>query len=1025
MNMQRYKLTMLLVVIISFTNIFAQDNVAVFQSDYDLNNNTNADSQWKYYWNSPDNWVAGSNPGDLSTGAIGDPESYTAMISTGAMFTADGDGDGGNSTPDNYVRLTSTGGHPGATGASVELDRYSICAYTVSTPGNYFILDSWIDIENINSNGLKVYVHINNDDAIVNKTLNYGGDKSFNANLGNLLVGDIIYIAIGANGHSSYDGYTMDFGIATDANYEPSTDYYVKDFGAVGDGINDDGAAIQEALEALFFSTETIKTLHFESNKTYYTNTINGTYLLGLKNKSNITIEGNGSTFLLGPAVRFVENDGSSDITVQDLNINYKPLPYFEGIIIAQNTSEKYVDVRIDDGFELPPLGGPSDNPAEQAYFGYVWEDFTYSFTDTPYGQGLHYYVGDMTAVGDLNTDRVVRVFTPTDKNTYSHWDKITVNETKATFPVRNIAHIGGNAVIDSRDSENILLSNINIWSAPWFATRTNRCSGFFTFDNVNIRPEVGTNRRMSSWRDGIHMKSNYATLLFKDCFLGGMGDDAFNIATFMSNIKVATDPSNIQIKQNYPLNIVPYNPGDVVVVYDVVQGKYLGRSKVASSEGFVQTGVASAPLITLALTTPVAGMSTNCMVWNETSANPNTKLLRCELYRSCRFQSSVTIDDCDLVSLSYYRCENAEGPISTNSIVKNSRMYVDGNSKIHAASLGTYLSINGQVYSPKEFPIENMLFQNNKIQGDFKFNHCKNIAMMNNEFVDAVTDIIINTSFNLLFRDNSFLGNDLTLSDLYINDTPDSVVIVESSDDKTRIEIMQPFSHWEGYIADGTSYPYNVLDDSIKPGLVSDVLIDNQTYECYRIVLPGQSNPIRKISLELFPQEESETISFWSYLDANETGRITAIAVNNLGVETEVYSEELTGGGLQNHTINIPADYFDKRGTFKLYFSTDNQASKILYLGASEIQTSIKAEPDNSNTKLLCTIIAKEQGVELNVSKTGGNLKVYDLMGRTIYSKYIADMKTVINRHQMQYSGPVIFQYMVEGSIYRKKILY
>ena len=122
-----------------------------------------------------------------------------------------------------------------------------------------------------------------------------------------------------------------------------------------------------------------------------------------------------------------------------------------------------------------------------------------------------------------------------------------------------------------------------------------------------------------------MHVKSNYASLLFEDCHLEGMGDDAFNIATFMSSLKTVLSEKHFQIKQNFPLNIVPYEKGDVVVIYDLVAGKILGRSRVASSSGFYQPEEAYSPLITVSLEDPVPGMNTNCVAWNESSANPNT----------------------------------------------------------------------------------------------------------------------------------------------------------------------------------------------------------------------------------------------------------------------------------------------------------------------------------------------------------------------------------------------------------------
>ena len=719
--------------------------------------------------------------------------------------------------------------------------------------------------------------------------------------------------------------------------------FNVKDYNAKGDGVTDDGAAIQSALVALYASSDNANTLLFEAGKEYYANAIDGTYLMDISGKNNITIDGNASTFLLGSAVRFILADNTTDITIQNLSVDYKPLPFFEGDVVAVNSSaaKKYVDIKVDAAFEMPLLGVHNRYPNEQAYFGYMWSDLNNSVTGKDYGAGHHYYVTEVaeTYAGSI-ADRIVRVYTG-GKSEYKSWKYVTANETRATIPIEGVAHIGANAVFDIVECNNVLVKDVNIWSAPWFATRLRRNSGFLTFDNVDIAPKEGTNRRLSSWRDGIHAKSNSAILLFQDCLLNGMADDAFNIASFMSDLTRTFSSTKINVKQHYPLNIVPFSPGDLIQVYDVVKGKYVGRSRVSSSSGFAQTGQtgkARAPTITINLQTPIEEMNEGCVLWNETSANPNTTLLRCEIYRSCRFQSAVTIDDCDISALSYFRCENLEGPISTNSVIKNSTLYVDGVVKTAAVAISTYLKKRGTVYEPNDYPLEKMLFQNNIIKGDFRFQYSQDMAIMNNTFIGAVTDINVNKSRGLLFRDNTYKGAPLnnTSQINFQNGTPISSVSLEQSSDKSAINIIQPFSHWQGYLADASVYAYSALPDDYRPRLLDDVAIDGGNYQCYELNIPSPSYPIEQISMEVFPQADSETLFFWTFLPTGGSAKLVVKATDDNGVESAVYSASLVGGSTQGHTIAIPESYYANKGNFKLYFSTGDNVytDQILYLG-------------------------------------------------------------------------------------------
>ena len=188
----------------------AQVHIANYADDFALNTTS---SQWEYYWNQPDGWIAGSNTGNLATAAIGDTTSYVSLVSTGTMLTADGDTNGGNSTPDSYLRVFDTGGHPGASGANTNVDRYAIIAYTVTSDGTYAIDDSYITVASQNSNGLRVYIHVNDDTAVFDQVCTTG-TNDFDVTLGALEDGDVIYVCVGANGQPNHDSYTLDFDIS-------------------------------------------------------------------------------------------------------------------------------------------------------------------------------------------------------------------------------------------------------------------------------------------------------------------------------------------------------------------------------------------------------------------------------------------------------------------------------------------------------------------------------------------------------------------------------------------------------------------------------------------------------------------------------------------------------------------------------------------------------------------------------------------------------------------------------------------
>ena len=75
------------------------------------------------------------------------------------------------------------------------------------------------------------------------------------------------------------------------SNVLRAADFHARDYGVVGDGITDDGPAIQTALLALY-EQPGAHSLIFESSKQFYIQNIQGSYLFNMEGRSGITIEG-------------------------------------------------------------------------------------------------------------------------------------------------------------------------------------------------------------------------------------------------------------------------------------------------------------------------------------------------------------------------------------------------------------------------------------------------------------------------------------------------------------------------------------------------------------------------------------------------------------------------------------------------------------------------------------------------------------------------------------------------------------
>lgn len=457
------------------------------------------------------------------------------------------------------------------------------------------------------------------------------------------------------------------------------------EFGLQADGVSDDGPAIRAMLEVAA-ATDAPLTLRFPKDKVIAVKTGTERYVFHLHRREQLTIDGNGCEFVLDPYLCFIDVFDCEQITVQDLQVDYSLQATAPGTVMALDEAAYTVDVQLDWPDYAARLGGPTDKDGEQAFFGMLLLDAPYEVKKVK-----HFYVFGSEDLGNG------RVRIQSDAAHVKGLRKsLELGETRIGLPVPGLAHRHGPGALCRIDySGDILFQNVEIWTAPWFSFQLFRNRGDVTMQQVHVRPRPGSGKVLSSCRDAYHAKGNRGQLLFEDCILSGLGDDAFNISTHCSRIRKIHTSTDIEIRQQFPIQYIPFEVGDTLVVMNGANNEIVAERRIlAIEETAVKTAdresasydtqfSGNAPVVRLRLDAPIEGMQVGQVAFDRQSSNPINIIRGCSMDRSSRFQANVELEKCRIEAFTWFYGDQIEGPgpetVSVRDCEVRARMTFNG----------------------------------------------------------------------------------------------------------------------------------------------------------------------------------------------------------------------------------------------------------------------------------------------------------------------------------------------------------
>lgn len=346
-------------------------------------------------------------------------------------------------------------------------------------------------------------------------------------------------------------------------------DLYVKDFGAVGDGVHDDGPALRKVFAAASEATG-LSTIVFEAKKNYYIapyDEANGRLML--REAANVTIDGHDAMLLVNPPNRALGIYRSNDITVRNLQIDYRPLPFVQGTIKKIDNDQSCLEFEPHPGYSNPVVGDSTlykDGRNEDSVtFNHENRKFYHAHSRVSGIAPLDNGCFRVSYRGHRFTEARVGDFFAM-KNRWNSGAGLINSDAKD--PARKGEFIStGDPSISVIHSDRVLLENIRSYAAPGMTLNTRGC-GDLVVRGLTIQRR--DDRLVAGCSDGIHMKCNESQPVIEDCYIEATMDDAIHIKTSGDWITQVESPRRVKIRHmDIAWDNTNLGEGKRVMVYD------------------------------------------------------------------------------------------------------------------------------------------------------------------------------------------------------------------------------------------------------------------------------------------------------------------------------------------------------------------------------------------------------------------------------------------------------------------------
>jgi len=480
--------------------------------------------------------------------------------------------------------------------------------------------------------------------------------------------------------------------------------FSARDYGAVPDG-SDAGPGIRAAVSAAMAHGKYSEVL-LESGQYRIDTLQDGRFHFVINGARHFTLRGvaNSTTLVFAnPGNPAFGIFGCTDTFVKDLILDYDPVPFTQGTVVAVDKASGTFDLDLDAGypvlsqpwFTAGGMGVIVDRSKKRLKSGVPDFAFVDSWT--------------------LQHDRVWRM--KFASSTADRPDYLAVGDAYV-----HLARLPG-GTIEMNSCTKSGIENVTEYASPGLSLLLAGSETATTLYGFEVRLKPGSDRLIASNGDGVHAQQNRKGPVLKGCYFEALCDDGVNIYCPPNTVQEVRSSNQIVVNQ-----YTAVRTGDLVQVFDVENGSIRGEVNVTG----VQTEGGNCILTLSAPVTGVRAASPADHVYNLSACGAGFVVKNCTFRNHRRNGLTIrgikglvegnTFDHtCGFAVNAVNEPGWPEGPIPRDLTFRGNTILGGGD------SLG--YSTDGYSAALRVFALRNSGFTNDRV--------CRRITIENNTFTD------------------------------------------------------------------------------------------------------------------------------------------------------------------------------------------------------------------------------------------------------------------------------------------------